>query len=297
MGFTIALIIAFLAFLNSQSSSPVDKSDAYQSNSNSYSNTERNTSQENLNRNDRINDDLFIPYNRLIYHDYKWEFSGNTTLIKTEDEEGYFLLIQTGKHQMNDENFYIQYTIESLYNSSGQKKMYFDHINVNNIPVEGKVTNKSTAASVLNDIANITKSAAFNEDAIGTRFLVDCAAVLLFNEININRGLSDYITMPKTPLNAFLMKAKGKLKIYMEEIEDLLTYESSNNTYNSSRQNFEIYLKVLEFDSVNSVKFDDIKVQYKKLAKKYHPDSITGDSNRFKLVTDSYEYLRENYPK
>ena len=59
----------------------------------------------------------------------------------------------------------------------------------------------------------------------------------------------------------------------------------------------EIYLKVLEFDSVNSVKFDDIKVQYKKLAKKYHPDSITGDVNRFKLVTDAYEYLQENYPE
>lgn len=301
MGFIIFLIIAFLAFLNSQSSSPVDKSASNNSNSNnnsnSYSNTERYSRQNNPNRDDRINDDEFISYDRLIYPDYKWEFLGNTTLIKSGVGEGYFFLIQEGKHQMNDEDFYIQYTIESHYSSSGQKKMYYDHININNIPVEGKVTNRSTAASVLNDIASITKGAAFNEGAIGRKFIVDCAAVLLFNEINSNRGLSDYITMPKAILNTFLLNARGKLQIYLDNIEDLLNNEPSNNAFSSSQQNFEIYLKVLEFDSVNSVKFDDIKVQYKKLAKKYHPDSITGDVNRFKLVTDSYEYLQENYPR
>lgn len=295
MGFIVFIIIAFLAFLNSQSSSPADKSDG--NNSNSNYNTERHSSQNNLNRDSRMNDDLFISYNRLVYPNNKWEFLGNTTLIKSEMGDGYFLLIEEGKHQMNDEDFYIQYTIESHYSSSGQKKMYYDHINVNNIPVEGKITNRSTAASVLKDINNITKGAAFNEDAIGRKFFMDCASVLLFNEININRRLSDYITMPKANLNAFLINARENLQIYMDDIEGLFYDESSNNKSSWSQQNFEIYLKVLEFDSVNSVKFDDIKVQYKKLAKKYHPDSITGDVNRFKLVTDAYEYLQENYPE
>ena len=103
--------------------------------------------------------------------------------------------------------------------------------------------------------------------------------------------------MPKANLNAFLINARENLQIYMDDIEGLFYDESSNNKSSWSQQNFEIYLKVLEFDSVNSVKFDDIKVQYKKLAKKYHPDSITGDVNRFKLVTDAYEYLQENYPE
>ena len=98
MGFIIFLIIAFLAFLNSQSSSPVNKSDSNKSNSygNSYSNTERNASQENLNRNDRGNDDSLIQYHRLISKNFKREFSGkyNVLLSSENTDVGYFYLFR-----------------------------------------------------------------------------------------------------------------------------------------------------------------------------------------------------------
>lgn len=246
---------------------------------------------------DVIYDYSIFSYDETIYPNKVWELSGETTVIKSREGDDYFIFIKEGKHQMSDANFSIQYSVESYCDSLGQKKMYFDHINVNNIPVDGKVTNKRRAVSVLNDIANITKGAAFNEDAIGERFFVDCAAILLFNKINCNRSLGDYMEMPKDTLKSFLINARKNLDIYIGEVDDMYSDESSNNTSTTGQQSFEIYLKVLEFDSIYYVKYDDIKAQYKKLAKKYHPDSVSGDATRFKLVTDTYEYLKENYPK
>lgn len=261
----------------------------------SIADIEAHLEENSVSQDDRIKDYLIVSYDKIIYSHKKWEISGETTFITPRDGDGCFVFIREGKHQMSDVNFSIHYNVEVHYSSLGQKKMYFDHISVNNIPVDGKVTNKSSAASVLNDISNITKGVVFNDDAVGIRFFSECGAVLLFNEINCNRSLTDYIDMPKATLKSFLINAEENLNIYIDEIVKFSSDESNSNTSSSSQQNFEIYLRVLEFDSVYNVKFDDIKAQYKKLAKKYHPDSGTGDAYRFKLITEAYEYLQESY--
>lgn len=40
---------------------------------------------------------------------------------------------------------------------------------------------------------------------------------------------------------------------------------------------------------------EEIKVSYKKLAKKYHPDISKDDGSNFKKLTASYEYLTKNH--
>ncbi|TCI60825.1 hypothetical protein EVJ26_11105 [Exiguobacterium sp. SH3S1] len=98
--------------------------------------------------------------------------------------------------------------------------------------------------------------------------------------------------------------------IYLESsIERLYDYYSATHEHKESysknsesksdygREAFAIYLKVLEFESLYNITFDQIRKRYKQLARRYHPDSATGDEYRFKLIREAYEYLENNYPK
>lgn len=53
-------------------------------------------------------------------------------------------------------------------------------------------------------------------------------------------------------------------------------------------------LKVMEFNGEEEVSVDNLKKQYKKLVKKYHPDVNHGDKNaeeKFKLLANAYNTL------
>ena len=55
------------------------------------------------------------------------------------------------------------------------------------------------------------------------------------------------------------------------------------------------YYKILDLDYNCNEK--DIKKQYKKLAKKYHPDKKNGDIEKFKLISEAYEILSNSDKK
>ena len=62
---------------------------------------------------------------------------------------------------------------------------------------------------------------------------------------------------------------------------------------------FKDYYKILEFDT-NKVSMAQIKVAYRDLAKKYHPDVNLGNSNaeeRFKDINEAYKVLSDQTAK
>ncbi|MCA9766767.1 MAG: DnaJ domain-containing protein [Carnobacterium sp.] len=259
--------------------------------------------QENQNYSNKIDSSLVLTYDEAVFENKAWKLSGKSTIFRIADEYTVFFFIKAGPHQLRDEKFIIKYTVEQHYDNTGQRKMYFNDIYFNGILVEGKMTNKKTAIKILKDISNITKGAAFLNDSIGVRFIIECAALLLFNKFNNNRNITDYINMPKVVREKFIRDIDEQVGVYFLDFEDALFKENNNNYKHSNYSNesneekFDIYLKVMEFESVNGITYDNIKTQYKKLAKKYHPDLSTGDANRFKLIQDTYEYLQENYPR
>lgn len=244
-----------------------------------------------------INNELFFTYDDTTFDDKLWEISGKSIMIKSVKEDLVFLFIKEGQHKLRDKNFTIKYNIVQHYDSNGERKMYFNHIFLNDILVKGKMTNKESAVFILKDISNITKGAAFLNNSIGTRFILECAATLLFNKFNNNRNVTDYINMPQTVREKFIQTMDEKLEAYYSNISESLFKENSNSYDHSNVENFDIYLKVMEFKSVNGITYDNIKTQYKILAKKYHPDMINGDAERFKLIQDTYQYLQEHYPR
>lgn len=300
----LIVVIAFILFLSSRNSNKKDvlmkdfpSPDLNDLFDKKNYNSSKNKDYSNQDREDASfkQEDIFFTYDNTIFNEKLWKISGKSALIRSQEGDEYFLFMETGKHSLRDEKFLIEYAIEQHYDTKGQKKMYFNNISVNGIQVGGKVTNKKSAASVLKDISNMTKDAIFDEEAIGNRFFLECAATLLFNEINLNRTLTDYTNMPKEVREKFIQNAYERLNHYVDNLENL--YYKESNHHSADINSFDIYLKVMEFQSVNGITYDDIKVQYKKLAKKYHPDSINGDENRFKLILDAFEYLQEYYPK
>lgn len=86
---------------------------------------------------------------------------------------------------------------------------------------------------------------------------------------------------------------------------DLIAYFECNESYKVTKINSQIinrdepsilapYFHILELDLQDNSP-QQIKKQYKKLSKKYHPDTDSGDSELFDLVQTSYQFLNTHY--
>ncbi|PLR89328.1 hypothetical protein CVD19_23870 [Bacillus sp. T33-2] len=77
---------------------------------------------------------------------------------------------------------------------------------------------------------------------------------------------------------------------------DRLKGKKEQNQFGNSNFGFEnedkivYYLRILELDA-NVRNFTIVKRQYKKLAKKYHPDLANGDSEKMSEINIAYEAL------
>ncbi len=59
------------------------------------------------------------------------------------------------------------------------------------------------------------------------------------------------------------------------------------------------YIKTLEMN-IREINPDNLKKQYKKMAKKYHPDVNKSDSSaeeKFKLISEAYQHLKEKFDR
>ena len=159
------------------------------------------------------------------------------------------------------------------------------------------MTNIESAASATAMLYKETDGAAFQNSTVGQFFIGACSDLIIFNKFNKGRTLIDYKSLSDFIIDEFIVNANNEGEVYLEQINNkayaTINEENHNTNYHSS--SFDIYLKILEFKSMHNISMTDIKSQYRKLAKLYHPDSSTGDATRFKLINEAYEFLLENY--
>jgi len=55
------------------------------------------------------------------------------------------------------------------------------------------------------------------------------------------------------------------------------------------------HMKVLEFQQHEQVSLEEVKARYRLMAKRYHPDSPTGDIVKFKRVKEAYEQIKKKH--
>ncbi|GAK14579.1 J domain-containing protein [Geomicrobium sp. JCM 19039] len=55
------------------------------------------------------------------------------------------------------------------------------------------------------------------------------------------------------------------------------------------------YLQIFEFESTDQVSADELRRRYRIMAKRYHPDSPTGDVHKFKRVKEAYEHIKKEH--
>lgn len=179
------------------------------------------------------------------------------------------------------------------------KKKYYSTIRINGTLIEGHITNKATAIELIFDVYHATSGQIFENSLVGDMFIVACAYMIYFNQYNANRSLDSYVYLPDLKINKYLLDSQTKTDEIAAELlksflECLQGTEGKMTDVNNSGH-FDKYLRTLEFESAHNVSSAQIKKQYRKLAKKYHPDSQTGDANQFMLINEAYEYLQANY--
>jgi len=120
-----------------------------------------------------------------------------------------------------------------------------------------------------------------------------------FNSYISKKSLTHYANIGGHQLDKVIEEHESFVESYTEElykkIEELIYDEADNShseKYMYSLEDFEIYLDILEFDSIYSIQYKEIETQHKKLSKKY-----TKDSKRLQLVNSAYIFLKTNYPR
>lgn len=93
-----------------------------------------------------------------------------------------------------------------------------------------------------------------------------------------------------------IFNIKSNLYNFNYKVKNILLLNYNNNCYSfvtDNKNTFECYYKILNLNV--SATQDEIKYEYLKLAKKYHPDNnpnlISKDTEHFKKVTEAYSIL------
>ena len=101
------------------------------------------------------------------------------------------------------------------------------------------------------------------------------------------------------------MEYENLIEAFKKIRHDLIAHFECNESYKVTKINSQIinmdepsilapYFHILELDLQDNSP-QQIKKQYKKLSKKYHPDTDSGDSELFDLVQTSYQFLNTHY--
>ncbi len=245
---------------------------------------------------------------------------GNATLFHHPETPNLFTWFSEGEirfHHLQDE---VKLTVW-MTQRNGQPKYYVKNMSVNG---EDYTYPQGRFSSYCKRLEQLKKSGRIKGE-LGTHVTRSLVSLMAFNAIikeyanfdDLLRAKSSHQRELLLKYDAYIAQAVDKISKEQKASKDEREQESrkkseqkhenrneerkddskkqSSSGYTGS--NYDIYLKVLEFDSVHNVTFDEIKKRYRALARKYHPDSPTGDERRFKLVRESYEHLEANFPR
>lgn len=116
------------------------------------------------------------------------------------------------------------------------------------------------------------------------------------NRCSLNTLISISCNLSRVVLDYYDLAVKMNKEIMQENqskysSNSKSSYKSYSNLYNNSNMSKkDKCLKILGLGS--DFNLNTLKKSYRTLVKKYHPDCVTGDSNKFREVTEAYNYLK-----
>lgn len=243
---------------------------------------------------DKILKDIdYLTLNQISYGDLS--ITGETIIIQNKTNA--FMFFKTGLNSISDSTFHLSYSVMNYSKRNGDKLKYITDVKVNDTSIDGQITNSTTAAKILVEMFYKTKGKLFNDSNVGKFFMEMCSYLFIFNKNNNNRTFNDYTHLESQDLSSFIDSAYKEYLQMLNVLNEKAKIELHISNNLNHQQDFEIYLKLLEFEDINNLEFSDIKEQYIKLALKYNLDKETSDAKRFELITQAYEYLKQNYPQ
>ncbi|WP_214774499.1 DnaJ domain-containing protein [Exiguobacterium sp. s37] len=229
-------------------------------------------------------------------------YSGDAIFFSSMTNNRVYAWYEVGQFNLSHQNDLILFTLARHF-VNGSPRLYIEKMNINSrvfkFPI-GKFSDYFLTLEKERKMRRVGENISLNAMNV-------VAEVMAFNKFS--REVISFKRLKATTLeqqthylkdyDSYLDSARNRIfDLVQDTFQDENSYsEDSGSKFNQREESFTIYLKVLEFESVHNVTFEQVRKQYKKLARRYHPDSETGDEYRFKLIREAYEFLESNYPK
>lgn len=229
-------------------------------------------------------------------------YSGDAIFFSSITSNRVYAWYETGQFKLSHQNDLILFTLARHF-VNGSPRLYIKKMKINSRVFEFPIGKFSDYFLTLEQEREMRR---VGED-ISVNAMNVVAEVMAFNKFS--REIISLKRLKATTLEQqayylkdydnYLDSARNRIfDLVQESFQGEDNYsENTGSKFNRQEESFTIYLKVLEFESVHNVTFEQVRKQYKKLARRYHPDSTTGDEYRFKLIREAYEFLESNYPK
>ncbi len=229
-------------------------------------------------------------------------YSGDAIFFSSMATNRVYAWYETGQFKLSHQNDLILFTLAQHF-VNGSPRLYIAKMNINSRVFEfpiGKFSDYFLTLEKEREMRRVGEYISLNAMNV-------VAEVMAFNKFS--REVTSFKRLKAVTLEQqahylndydnYLDSARNRIfDLVQDTFQNENSYsEDSSSTFNQREESFTIYLKVLEFESVHNVTFEQVRKQYKQLARRYHPDSVTGDEYRFKLIREAYEFLESNYPK
>ena len=187
-----------------------------------------------------------------------------------------------------------------------------DYIEVNGYKVYREIVDETSLLDAMKDIILRMSQVNADEPLVIESFLRLCSHVIaqrIYHKNNkavTNNNVTIWINEDEQMFEVRELLYPGyasKLESFVDEVylNAQIIYENVFNAmYKSdetSMTHTTIYLQILEMTDISNPSIEEIKKQYRKLAKKYHPDIENGDEKHFRLITKAYEGILKEYSK
>ena len=195
-------------------------------------------------------------------------------------------------------------------------KKYVTHL-INSIEVNGytvyrEIADEKSLLDAVQDIMLRMGQVNADEPSVIKSFMKLCSHMIAQNTYHRNNrdvtshNIEMWITDEQRRIQArevLYPDYESKLEVFVEQIysdAEKIFEKVNNGLYRSDKATMNhtpFYLLILEMTDISNPSIEEIKKQYRKLAKKYHPDIENGDEKHFRLITKAYEGILKEYSK
>lgn len=250
----------------------------------------------------------------LVTSPSMYKISGNADQTPpAKDTLFFYVFFDSGSIQLEDSSLNME--AEITYHLDHSNKVRIDSVIINGTDFaqawwKGEVFNALLSTiSTLDYLTDETDTSLRNVELL-VEVIVFLNFIYIFNELSDKYSEQKILSMSNAEFNSFLIEVTALHSDVLEQArevlkEDSYQQEQENDSYDPPQTArtqghvpyqpyLSLYFNILELPKVDT-DMEKVKIQYRLLSKRYHPDQSGGNEALFRSVQEAYAFLRENF--